>query len=105
MTTVVTDNCNGCRFTDCVAVCPVECFHYDDNMLYIDPDVCIDCSACIPDMRIDLLHRRKQPTGTSQMQGPPSTLENAKMSAGWSSFLMFTLMDLTCHYASRWDQY
>ena len=47
MTTVVTENCQKCRFTDCVAVCPVECFHYDDEMLYIDPEVCIDCGACI----------------------------------------------------------
>jgi ferredoxin len=47
MTTVVTENCQKCRFTDCVAVCPVECFHYDDEMLYIDPEVCIDCAACI----------------------------------------------------------
>ena len=48
MTFVVTSNCNGCRFTDCVAVCPVECFHGDDKMLYIDPDECIDCGACVP---------------------------------------------------------
>ncbi len=56
MTTVVTDNCNGCRFTDCVAVCPVECFHYDDTMLYIDPDVCIDCSACIPECPVQAIY-------------------------------------------------
>ena len=55
MTTVVTDNCKGCRFTDCVAVCPVECFHYDDAMLYIDPDVCIDCSACIPECPVQAI--------------------------------------------------
>ena len=48
MTTVVTDNCQRCRFTDCVTDCPVDCFHGDDEMLYIDPDVCIDCGACIP---------------------------------------------------------
>lgn len=48
MTTVVTENCTRCRFTDCVTVCPVDCFHGDDEMLYIDPDVCIDCGACIP---------------------------------------------------------
>jgi len=48
MTTIVTDNCNGCRFTDCVTVCPVACFHGDENMLYIDNEVCIQCSACIP---------------------------------------------------------
>jgi hypothetical protein len=40
---VVTDNCHLCRFTDCVAVCPVECFHSDEERTYIDPDVCIDC--------------------------------------------------------------
>ena len=48
MTFVVTDNCKGCRFTDCVAVCPVDCFHGDADMLYIDPGECIDCGACVP---------------------------------------------------------
>ena len=48
MTTIVTDNCVGCRFTDWVTVCPVACFHGDENQLYIDNTVCIQCSACIP---------------------------------------------------------
>lgn len=48
MTIVVTDNCRLCRFTECVAVCPVACFHTDDEMLYIDNDTCIDCRACLP---------------------------------------------------------
>ena len=56
MTTLVTDNCKGCRFTDCVSVCPVECFHYDKEMLYIDPDVCIDCSACIPECPVQAIY-------------------------------------------------
>jgi ferredoxin len=56
MTTVVTENCKGCRFTDCVSVCPVACFHYDDEMLYIDPDVCIDCSACIPECPVEAIY-------------------------------------------------
>ncbi len=55
MTTVVTDNCKDCRYTDCVTVCPVECFHSDDTMLYIDPDVCIDCSACIPECPVQAI--------------------------------------------------
>lgn len=55
MTTIVTDNCKSCRFTDCVTVCPVECFHFDDEMLYIDPDVCIDCSACIPECPVEAI--------------------------------------------------
>jgi len=45
---IVTDNCDGCRFTDCVSNCPVACFHGNDERLFIDPDVCIDCGACIP---------------------------------------------------------
>lgn len=48
MTHVVTDACERCRYTECVAVCPVDCFHADAERLYIDPDVCIDCGACIP---------------------------------------------------------
>lgn len=53
---IVTDNCEGCRFTDCVAHCPVECFHADDTRLYIDPDVCIDCSACIPACPVNAIY-------------------------------------------------
>lgn len=48
MTHVVTDNCQGCRYTECVSVCPVDCFHGSAERLYIDPDVCIDCAACVP---------------------------------------------------------
>ena len=45
---VVTGNCRLCRFTDCVTVCPVACFHADSEQTFIDPEVCIDCGACIP---------------------------------------------------------
>jgi ferredoxin len=47
MTTIVTDDCQRSRFTECVMVCPVGGFHGDDEMLYIDPDVCINCGACV----------------------------------------------------------
>jgi ferredoxin len=47
MTVVVTDNCRLCRFTECVDVCPAACFHIDDKMVYVDPEECIDCLACI----------------------------------------------------------
>ena len=43
---VVTENCHMCRFTDCVTVCPSDAFHGDDEMLYINPEECIDCGAC-----------------------------------------------------------
>lgn len=45
---VVTENCYSCRFTDCVSRCPVKCFHLDALRVYIDPNVCVDCGACIP---------------------------------------------------------
>ena len=45
---VVTENCLDCRFTDCVEVCPVDCFFGDGTMLFINPDECIDCGACEP---------------------------------------------------------
>ncbi len=60
MTFVVTSNCHGCRFTDCVAVCPVECFHGDGEMLYIDPDECIDCGACVPECPVEAIYDEAQ---------------------------------------------
>jgi ferredoxin len=60
MTFVVTDNCKGCRFTDCVAVCPVDCFHGDGEMLYIDPNECIDCGACVPECPVEAIYDEAQ---------------------------------------------
>ena len=55
MTHVVTGNCKGCRFTDCVLVCPVDCFYGDDKMLYINPDECIDCGACVAECPVEAI--------------------------------------------------
>jgi len=49
MTFVVTDNCIRCKYTDCVEVCPVDCFHEGPNFLVIDPEECIDCTLCEPE--------------------------------------------------------
>ncbi len=49
MTYVVTDNCIRCKYTDCVEVCPVDCFYEGENMLVIHPDECIDCGVCVPE--------------------------------------------------------
>ncbi len=49
MTYVVTDNCILCKYTDCVDVCPVDCFHEGPNFLVIDPEECIDCTLCVPE--------------------------------------------------------
>lgn len=49
MTFVVTENCIRCKYTDCVEVCPVDCFHEGPNFLAIDPEECIDCAVCVPE--------------------------------------------------------
>ncbi|MDM8559984.1 ferredoxin FdxA [Candidatus Parabeggiatoa sp. HSG14] len=49
MSFVVTDNCILCKYTDCVEVCPVDCFHEGPNFLVIDPEECIDCTLCEPE--------------------------------------------------------
>ena len=49
MTYVVTDACIKCKYTDCVEVCPVDCFYEGENMLVINPSECIDCGVCEPE--------------------------------------------------------
>ena len=56
MTYVVTEPCVKCRYTDCAAVCPVEAFHLDEEMLVINPDTCIDCDACVPECPVEAIY-------------------------------------------------
>ncbi|OOG22635.1 ferredoxin [Thioalkalivibrio denitrificans] len=56
MTYVVTDDCIKCKYTDCVGVCPVDCFHEGENMLVIDPEECIDCSLCVPECPVNAIY-------------------------------------------------
>jgi ferredoxin len=55
MTFVVLDKCIKCKYTDCVEVCPVDCFREGPNMLVIDPEECIDCNLCVPECPIDAI--------------------------------------------------
>ena len=55
MTFIVTESCIKCKYTDCVEVCPVDCFHEGPNMLVIDPDECIDCTLCEPECPVDAI--------------------------------------------------
>ena len=55
MTFVVVDNCIRCKYTDCVEVCPVDCFYEGPNFLVIHPDECIDCGACVPECPVDAI--------------------------------------------------
>lgn len=56
MTFVITENCIKCKYTDCVEVCPVDCFHEGPNFLVIDPDECIDCALCEPECPINAIY-------------------------------------------------
>ncbi|MDE0286102.1 MAG: ferredoxin family protein [Gammaproteobacteria bacterium] len=52
---IVTESCIKCKYTDCVEVCPVDCFHEGPNMLVIDPDECIDCTLCEPECPVEAI--------------------------------------------------
>lgn len=56
MTYVVVESCIRCKYTDCVEVCPVDCFHEGPNFLVIDPDECIDCSLCEPECPVNAIY-------------------------------------------------
>jgi len=56
MTYVVTAACIRCKYTDCVEICPVDCFHEGPNFLAIDPEVCIDCALCEPECPVEAIY-------------------------------------------------
>ncbi len=61
MTYVVVEDCIKCKHTDCVAVCPVDCFYEGENMLVIHPDECIDCGVCEPECPVDAIRADTEP--------------------------------------------
>jgi len=61
MTYVVTENCIKCKYTDCVEVCPVDCFYEGENMLVIHPDECIDCGVCVPECPAEAILADSEP--------------------------------------------
>ncbi len=80
MTYVVKDECVKCKLTDCVEVCPVDCFYEGENMLVIHPDECIDCGVCEPECPIDAIASHDDPT----LKDKEKWLEiNAKYSKLW----------------------
>ena len=79
MTFVVTENCIKCKYTDCVDVCPVDCFHEGPNFLAIDPDECIDCALCEPECPAEAIFAEED---VPQAQYQFIAL-NAELSAIW----------------------
>jgi ferredoxin len=61
MTYVVTEVCIKCKYTDCVEVCPVDCFYEGENMLVIHPDECIDCGVCEPECPVEAIKPDTEP--------------------------------------------
>ena len=53
---VVCEPCVDCKYTDCVVVCPVDCFYEGEKMLYISPDECIDCGSCVPECPVEAIY-------------------------------------------------
>ena len=79
MTHVVTDNCIKCKYTDCVVVCPVDCFHEGANFLAIDPLECIDCTLCVPECPADAIFAEDDvPPGQEHF-----LQINAELAPGW----------------------
>jgi ferredoxin len=55
MAFIITEPCIGCKYTDCVEICPVDCFYEADDMLVIHPDECIDCGLCVAECPVDAI--------------------------------------------------
>ena len=84
MTFVVTDQCIRCKYTDCVEVCPVDCFHEGVNMLVIDPEECIDCALCEPECPVEAICAEDDLPDSQQ-----EFLElNRKLSEKWPSIMV-----------------
>jgi ferredoxin len=83
MTYVVTENCIKCKYTDCVDVCPVDCFREGPNFLVIDPDECIDCTLCVAECPVEAIFAEDD-VPESQKE---FTALNAELSKVWSPII------------------
>lgn len=81
MTHVVTESCIRCKYTDCVDVCPVDCFRAGPNFLVIDPDECIDCAVCVPECPVNAIYAEEDVPADQQQ----FIKINAELSPKWQS--------------------
>ncbi|MYB89859.1 MAG: ferredoxin family protein [Proteobacteria bacterium] len=79
MTFVVTESCIKCKYTDCVEVCPVDCFHEGPNMLVIDPEDCIDCAMCETECPVNAIYSEEDLPESQQ----EFLLLNERLSLKW----------------------
>ena len=79
MTYVVAEPCIKCKYTDCVDVCPVDCFYEGENFLAIDPDECIDCGVCVPECPVEAIFTEEDLPG----KWVEYVELNAKLSQSW----------------------
>src|SRR4029077_13114991 len=83
MTYVVTESCIRCKYTDCVDVCPVDCFREGPNFLVIDPDECIDCTLCVAECPVEAIFAEDDvPTDQQQF-----TALNAELAKLWKPII------------------
>jgi ferredoxin len=97
MTFVVIDNCIRCKYTDCVEVCPVDCFREGPNMLVIDPNECIDCNLCVPECPVDAIFSEDDLPSDKQIY----LKLNAELAAQWP---MITAKKAPPPDAAEWDK-
>ena len=83
MTYVVTESCIKCKYTDCVDVCPVDCFREGPNMLVIEPDECIDCTLCVAECPVEAIFAEDDvPDGQAGW-----IARNRELAAGWPAII------------------
>ena len=83
MTHVVTEACIRCKYTDCVDVCPVDCFREGPNFLAIDPDECIDCSLCVPECPVEAIYAEDDVPDDQRRY----IALNAELAKGWPAII------------------
>lgn len=94
---VVTDSCIKCKYTDCVEVCPVDCFKEGPNFLVIDPDECIDCTLCEPECPVKAIYPEDDvPAGQEEFVSL-----NAELAKIWPTI---TMRKEALSDAAKWDK-
>jgi ferredoxin len=83
MAYVVTESCIKCKYTDCVDVCPVDCFREGPNMLVIDPDECIDCTLCVAECPVEAIFAEDDVPDDQQ----DFIKLNAELARGWKALI------------------